>query len=152
MFEMEKDERIRGLDKTSTALAMAFAHDFILEVLLTREMIDLEAAEATLLSRVLVERWQRRYGDGLAPDSGHSPELKRQLYATKAFVDRLARKALQRSAHQREASGPAVSPAAPEVEVSGAMKQAGATVLKASPDLSPEDLAGEVYKAMAQKS
>ena len=44
MFEMENDDRIRGLDQTSTAPAMAFAHDFILEVLLTREMIDLEAA------------------------------------------------------------------------------------------------------------
>ena len=36
---------------------MAFAHDFILQVLLTREIIDLEAAKAALLSRILVEHW-----------------------------------------------------------------------------------------------
>ena len=35
---------LRGLDRTSNTLPMAFAHDVILEVLLTREMIDLEAA------------------------------------------------------------------------------------------------------------
>lgn len=61
---MEKDNRIRGLDQTAAALAVAFEHDFILEVLLTREMIDLEAAKATFLSGILVERWRRRYGNG----------------------------------------------------------------------------------------
>ena len=55
---------LRGLDRTSNTLPMAFAHDVILEVLLTRGRIDLEAAEATLLSPILVEHWQRRYGDG----------------------------------------------------------------------------------------
>ena len=152
MFETEKDERIRGLDETTMAVSMAFAHDFILEVLLTREMIDADAAEAELLSRVLVERWQRRYGNRLAADAEHRPEIKRQLYATKAFVDRLARKALRRSKDVREASVAAdASPAVPGLEVSSAMRQAGAEILKASQGLSPEDLAAEMYKAMAKK-
>lgn len=151
MFEAEKDERIRGLDETTMAVSMAFAHDFILEVLLTREMIDADAEEAELLSRVLVERWQRRYGNSLAADAEHSPEKKRQLYATKAFVDRLARKALRRSRDVREESAAAAPSTVPEVEVSPAMRQAGAEILKASPGSSPEDLATEMYKAMAEK-
>jgi hypothetical protein len=30
MFELEKDERIRGIDSNTAALSMAMAHDFIL--------------------------------------------------------------------------------------------------------------------------
>lgn len=109
MFEAEKDDRIRGIDETTTALSMAMAHDFLLEALLTREMLSLDAAEAELLSRTLVERWQRRYGGGLAEDSGENPETRRLLYATKAFVDRLARKALRRSADVRQVREPATT-------------------------------------------
>jgi hypothetical protein len=107
MFEMERDDRIRGIDETTAALSMAMAHDFLLEALLTREMLSIDAEQAELLSHTLVERWQRRYGDGLAEGSGESDEAVRLLYATKAFVDRLARKALRRSSDIRNASEPA---------------------------------------------
>ena len=43
---------------------MAFAHDFILKVLLTREMIGLEAAARSSPACWSSEHWQRRYGDG----------------------------------------------------------------------------------------
>lgn len=152
MFDMEKDERIRGLDETTMAVSMAFAHDFILEVMLTREMVDADAAEADLLSRVLVERWQRRYGNALAADAEHSPEKKRQLYATKAFVDRLARKALRRSRDVREERAAATSSTPSEVGISPAMRRAGAEVLGNSQGRAPEDLAAEVYKAMVEKA
>ena len=104
MFEMERDDRIRGIDETTAALSMAMAHDFLLEALLTREMLSIDPAEAELLSHTLVERWQRRYGGGLADDSGETDETRRLLYATKAFVDRLARKALRRSNDIRKTS------------------------------------------------
>jgi len=104
MFELEKDERIRGIDATTTALSMALAHDFILEMLLTREMLDGEPEEAQVLARVLVERWQRRYGEKPSPDFIRPEDGERVRWATKAFVDRLARKALARSNAAREAA------------------------------------------------
>lgn len=152
MFEAEKDERIRGLDETTMAVSMAFAHDFILEVLLTRHMIDVDAEDAELLARVLVERWQRRYGGGLAEDANRSPETIRRLYATKAFVDRLARKALRRSVDVREASAAGQSRVKPRIEVSADMRQAGVEILMASAGLAPEDLAAEMYRAMAERA
>lgn len=102
MFEMEKDERIRGLDANTAALSMALAHDFVLEILLTREMIEKDAAEAQKLARVMVERWQRRYGQSLGDDFTKAEDGDKVLHATKAFVDRLARKALKRSVYARE--------------------------------------------------
>lgn len=104
MFENEKDERIRGIDETTTALSMALAHDFILEVMLTREMLETDPDDAERLARILVERWQRRYGDGLGGDAGRGGKSPEVLRATKAFVDRLARKALRRSADSRRPS------------------------------------------------
>ena len=145
MFELEKDDRICGIDRTSSALAMAFAHDFILEVMLTGEMLALGEAEAEALSRRMVERWQRRYGGPLIDGPEPPPETVRQLYATKAFVDRLARKALRRSAEMRAATAGQTNqkPVTPE------MKKAGAAALAKSAHLSPEERAAEVYRAMA---
>jgi len=102
MFEMEKDERIQGIDANTAALSMALAHDFVLEILLTREMIEKDAAEAQKLARVMVERWQRRYGQSLGDDFTKAEDGDKVLHATKAFVDRLARKALKRSVYARE--------------------------------------------------
>ena len=102
MFEAEKDERIRGIDANTAALSMALAHDFILETLLTLEMLDGEEADAQKLSRVLVERWQRRYGKNQSSDFIRADDGQRVHLATKAFVDRLARKALARSSEIRE--------------------------------------------------
>ncbi len=102
MFEWEKDERIRGIDSNTAALSMALAHDFILEILLTREMIEMEEGEAQTLARVMVERWQRRYGQSLSDDFTRAEHGEMVLHATKAFVDRLARKALMRSVQARE--------------------------------------------------
>jgi len=72
MFEGEKDERIQGIDANTAALSMALAHDFVLEILLTREMIEMEEHEARSLARVMVERWQRRYGQAWATISGRA--------------------------------------------------------------------------------
>lgn len=147
MFELEKDDRIRGIDKLSTALAMAFAHDFILEVMLTREMRSLESDEAALLSRLLVERWQRRYGAALTSETESSTDEVRQAYATKAFVDRLARKALRRSTEMR-----------PEAEVNlpgeiaAETKQAGVNALLQFKHLPPEELVTAIYRAMSNAS
>lgn len=102
MFEGEKDDRIRGIDANTAALSMALAHDFVLEILLTREMIEMEEDEAHTLARVMVERWQRRYGQSLGDDFTKGEDGDQVLHATKAFVDRLARKALMRSIHARE--------------------------------------------------
>lgn len=102
MFEDEKDARIRGIDASTAALSMALAHDFILEILLTREMIEMEEDEARALARVMVERWQRRYGQSLEDDFTKAEHGNEVLHATKAFVDRLARKALMRSNAARE--------------------------------------------------
>lgn len=145
MFELEKDDRIRGIDRTSSALAMAFAHDFILEVMLTSEMLSLGETEAAALSRRMVDRWQRRYGGALTEGPEPPPETVRQLYATKAFVDRLARKALHRSAEMRAAAFTQADlpPVSPE------MKKAGAAALAKFSHLSPEECAAEVYRAMA---
>ena len=101
MFEGEKDERIRGIDASTAALSMALAHDFVLEILLTREMIEMEEDEAYKLARVMVERWQRRYGQSLGDDFTKAEDADKVLHATKAFVDRLARKALMRSVDVR---------------------------------------------------
>jgi len=114
MFELEKDDRIRGIDATTTALSMAMAHDYILEVLLTREMLQMEKDEAQTLTRVLVERWQRRYGEKPTPDFIRLEDGERVRWATKAFVDRLARKALARSNSAREVARPADTPRDPE--------------------------------------
>jgi len=97
MFEAEKDERIRGIDANTAALSMALAHDFILEMLLTREMIEMDEDESQKLARLMVERWQRRYGQSLGSDFTRGDDSQRVLHATKAFVDRLARKALKRA-------------------------------------------------------
>lgn len=102
MFEGEKDERIQGIDANTAALSMALAHDFVLEILLTREMIEMEEHEARTLARVMVERWQRRYGQSLGDDFRKGEPGDQVLHATKAFVDRLARKALMRSIDARE--------------------------------------------------
>jgi len=102
MFESEKDERIRGIDANTAALSMAMAHDFILEILLTREMLEIGHDEARTLARVAIERWERRYGQNL--NSTFTREDDRVLVhgSIKAFVDRLMRKALQRSDLVRE--------------------------------------------------
>src|SRR5262245_14969407 len=97
MFETEKDERIRGIDASMAALSMALAHDFILEMLLTREMLESEQEDAHKLARVMVERWQRRYGQNPSSDFVRADDGEHVLRAAKAFVDRLARKALARS-------------------------------------------------------
>lgn len=151
MFELEKDERIRGIEPMETALAMCFAHDFILEVMLTREMLDLEPAEAARLSRTLVERWSRRYGAALTNATETNGETVRQSYATKAFVDRLARKALQRSSDMRH-SLPANPPPVQTVEITAEMKQAGAAALSEVRNLPPEEVAATVYRAMVARS
>lgn len=151
MFELEKDERIRGIEPMETALAMCFAHDFILEVMLTREMLDLEPAEAARLSRTLVERWSRRYGAALTNATETNGETVRQSYATKAFVDRLARKALQRSSDMRTSLA-ADTAAAQTVEITAVMKAAGAAALSGSGNLPPEEVAASVYRAMVARS
>jgi len=151
MFELDKDERIRGIEPMETALAMCFAHDFILEVMLTREMLDLEPAEAARLSRTLVERWSRRYGAALTNATETNGEAVRQSYATKAFVDRLARKALQRSLDMRD-SLPANLPAVQTVEITAEMKQGGAAALSEVRNLPPEEVAATVYRAMVARS
>lgn len=145
MFELEKDDRIRGIDPTSSALAMAFAHDFILEIMLTNEMLSLGQSEAEALSRRLVDRWQRRYGGPLTDGPEPSPEVVRQLYATKAFVDRLARKALRRSAEVRAST----AAQADQILITPEMKKAGAVALANSAHLSPEERAADVFRAMA---
>jgi len=109
MFELEKDDRIRGIDANTTALSMALAHNFILEVLLTREMLEIEQNEAQKLARVLVERWERRYGEKPRPEFIRPEDGEMVRWATKAFVDRLARKALARSSAAREVPSPAES-------------------------------------------
>ena len=144
MFELEKDDRIRGIDRTSSALAMAFAHDFILELMLTNEMLGLGEKEAEALSRRMVDRWQRRYGGPLTEGPEPSPEVVRQLYATKAFVDRLARKALRRSAEMRAAA----AGQADQKPVTREMTKAGAAALARSAHLSPEERVAEIYRAM----
>lgn len=101
MFEAEKDERIRGIDANTAALSMALAHDFILEMLLTLEMVEMDADESQRFARLMVERWQRRYGQSLSGDFTRDDDGQRVLHATKAFVDRLARKALRRSSEIR---------------------------------------------------
>jgi len=152
MFEHEKDERIRGIDEASTALAMAFAHDFILEIMLTREMLSVEPDEAARLSHILVERWQKRYGTvPLAEGAEPGKERVRRLDAAKAFVDRLARKALRRSTDARQAATSIQSGALP-IEVNAEMKRAGAVALTAFVHLPPEELAAAVYRAMAAKA
>lgn len=151
MFELEKDERIRGIEPMQTALAMCFAHDFILEVMLTREMLDLEPAEAARLSRTLVERWTRRYGAALSNAAETKGETVRQSYATKAFVDRLARKALQRSSDMRDSLS-ASPPAVQTVEITAEMKAAGAAALSEVSNLPPEEVASAVYRAMVARS
>jgi hypothetical protein len=83
---------------------MALAHDFILEMLLTREMLEIEQEDAQKLARNLVERWQRRYGEKPSPDFIRPEDGERVRWATKAFVDRLARKALSRSSAARDAA------------------------------------------------
>ena len=144
MFDLEKDDRIRGIDRTSTALGMAFAHDFILEMMLTNEMLGLAENEAEALSRRMVDRWQRRYGSPLTDGPEPPPEMVRQLYATKAFVDRLARKALRRSAEMRAATADQADPS----PVTPSMKKAGAAALARSEHLSPEERAAEIFRAM----
>ncbi|NQW54785.1 MAG: hypothetical protein HQ465_26470 [Rhodospirillales bacterium] len=151
MFELEKDERIRGIEPMETALAMCFAHDFILEVMLTREMLDLEPAEAARLSRTLVERWSRRYGAALTNATETNGETVRQSYATKAFVDRLARKALQRSSDMRRSLS-TNPPPVQTVEITAEMKQAGAAALSEVRNLPPEEVAATVYRAMVALS
>lgn len=146
MFEFEKDERIRGIEPMETALAMCFAHDFILELLLTREMLEMESAEAAKLSRLMIERWNRRYGASLGGPTSTDAEKSRQFYATKAFVDRLARKALNRSDSIRPMPEVSTAPISPE------MKQAGATALSEFNYLPPEELVAAIYGAMSNRS
>ena len=76
MFELEKDERIRGIDPNAATIAMAMAHDFILEILRTREMLKSGDEEARKLTRVRVaiERWERRYGADAGSDGFTAPE------------------------------------------------------------------------------
>lgn len=105
MFELEKDERIRGIDANTAALAMAMAHDFILEILLTREMLEGGHEEARNLARLAIERWERRYGE--ASSVLREDDRGRLHSSGKAFVDRLMRKALARSDHIREQLGQA---------------------------------------------
>lgn len=102
MFELEKDDRIRGIDANTTALSMALAHDYIVEMLLTWAFLDVDQEQAEKLKRNLVERWQRRYGEKATPDFIRPEDEERVRWATKAFVDRLARKALARSSAVRE--------------------------------------------------
>ncbi len=102
MFEHEKDERIRGIDSSTAALSMAMAHDFILEILLTREMLETGHDEARRLARLAIERWERRYGEGSTPNIAREEDRERLHSSGKAFVDRLMRKALARSDHIRE--------------------------------------------------
>ncbi len=101
MFELEKDERIRGIDTNTAALSMALAHDHILETLLTLEMLVGDTDDAESLSRTLLGRWQRRYGDNPSSDFIRVEDGERVHRATRAFVDRLCRKALSRSAKIR---------------------------------------------------
>ena len=102
MFETEKDERIRGIDANTAALSMAMAHDFILEILLTREMLEIGHDEARTLARVAIERWERRYSQNLNASFAREDDRMHVHGSTKAFVDRLMRKALERSDHVRE--------------------------------------------------
>ena len=101
MFELEKDERIRGIDTATAALSMALAHDHILETLLTLEMLAGDTDDAEWLARTLLDRWQRRYGDNPSSDFIRVEDGERVHRATRAFVDRLCRKALSRSAKAR---------------------------------------------------
>ena len=105
MFELEKDERIRGIDANTTALAMAMAHDFVLEILLTREMLEGGDEEARKLARLAIERWERRYGQDASSGVLREDDRGRLHSSGKAFVDRLMRKALARSEHIREQLG-----------------------------------------------
>lgn len=102
MFELEKDERIRGIDANTAALSMAMAHDFILEILLTRDMLESGHDEARKLARVAIERWERRYGQESNSSVLREDDRGRLRSTGKAFVDRLMRKALARSDHIRE--------------------------------------------------
>jgi len=102
MFESEKDERIRGIDSNAAALSMAMAHDFILEILLTRDMLEMGHDESRKLARVAIERWERRHGSGSNASFTREEDRGRLNSAGKAFVDRLMRKALARSEHIRE--------------------------------------------------
>ncbi|WP_422011026.1 hypothetical protein [Reyranella sp.] len=145
MFELEKDERIRGIEPTEAALAMGFAHDFVLELMLTREMLEMGPAEATKLSRLMIERWNRRYGSALADPTSTDAEKSRQFYATKAFVDRLARKALHRSDSIRPSAEVST------VTISDEMKQAGAAALSEFKHLPPEELVAAIYGAMSNR-
>lgn len=97
MFEAEKDERIKGIDAATAALSMALAHDFVLEALLTFQMLDGEREDAAALSSIMVERWDRRYGEKPTSEFIRADDGQRVFLATKAFVERLARKALERS-------------------------------------------------------
>lgn len=97
MFELEKDERIRGIDSNTAALSMAMAHDFILEILLTRDMLDTGHDEARKLARLAIERWERRYEKGASSSVLREDDRDRLHSSGKAFVDRLMRKALARS-------------------------------------------------------
>jgi hypothetical protein len=97
MFETEKDDRIRGIDSATAALSMAMAHDFILEILLTREMLEIGQDEAGKLARLAVERWERRYGQGANSSFLREEDRGRVHSSAKAFVDRLTRKALARA-------------------------------------------------------
>ena len=102
MFELEKDDRIRGIDSSTAALSMAMAHDFILEILLTRDMLETGHDEARKLARLAIERWERRYGQGSNSSVLREDDRDRLHSPGKAFVDRLMRKALARSDHIRE--------------------------------------------------
>jgi hypothetical protein len=102
MFELEKDERIRGIDSSTAALSMAMAHDFILEILLTRDMLETGPDEARKLARLAIERWERRYGEGSNPIVLREDDRGRLHSSGKAFVDRLMRKALARSDQIRD--------------------------------------------------
>lgn len=101
MFETEKDERIRGIDSNTAALSMAMAHDFILEILLTRDMLEMGHDESRTLARVAIERWERRHGEGSNSSFTREEDRGRLHSAGKAFVDRLMRKALARADHIR---------------------------------------------------
>lgn len=97
MFELEKDERIRGIDSNTAALSMAMAHDFLLEILLTREMLEMGHDESRKLARIAIERWERRYGQESNSSVLREDDRGRLHRSGKAFVDRLMRKALARS-------------------------------------------------------
>lgn len=105
MFELEKDERIRGIDSNTAALSMAMAHDFILEILLTRDMLEMGHDESRKLARLAIERWERRYGQALNSSFVREDDRGRLHGSAKAFVDRLMRKALARSDHIRDQLG-----------------------------------------------